>query len=56
MIRIPGSNYKTPAPRPANSRLDCEKTVEVFGYSAPAWRSSASSVVASLLKPENQAG
>lgn len=49
VIRIPGSSYKTPAPRPANSRLDCSRTAEVFGYTAPDWRASASQVVASLL-------
>ncbi|MBC7285043.1 dTDP-4-dehydrorhamnose reductase [Hoeflea sp.] len=51
VIRIPGSSYKTPAPRPANSRLDCSTTAQVFGYSTPDWRASASQVVASLLQP-----
>jgi len=54
--RIPGSSYKTPAPRPANSRLDCGSTGEVFGYTAQDWRLSASQVVAALLKSGTQAG
>mgnify|MGYP003630393386 CR=1 FL=1 len=54
--RIPGSSYKTPAPRPTNSRLDCSKTEQVFRYSSPEWRLSASSVVASLLQSATDGG
>ncbi len=35
---IPTSGYPTPAARPANSVLDCEKIKSVFGISQPDWR------------------
>jgi len=34
---IPGSEYVTPARRPANSRLCCDKLAETFGLRAPEW-------------------
>jgi dTDP-4-dehydrorhamnose reductase len=47
---IPASDYPTPAKRPANSRLDCTRFAEGFGYHAPHWRESLSTVVARLLR------
>lgn len=45
---IPTSAYPTPAKRPANSRLDCTRFAETFGYRAPAWQDSLAVVVARL--------
>ncbi|GAA0743819.1 dTDP-4-dehydrorhamnose reductase [Sphingomonas sp. ABOLD] len=42
---IPTSGYPTPAKRPANSRLDCTRFAETFGYRAPAWQESLAVVV-----------
>ncbi len=46
---IPSSDYPTPARRPANSRLDCTRFAETFGYRAPAWQDSLAVVVERLL-------
>jgi len=46
--RITTADYPTPAPRPANSRLDCRKLAEVHGLSLPDWRPSLAAVVARL--------
>jgi len=34
------TDYPTPAPRPANSRLDNEKLRRVYGLELPDWRKS----------------
>jgi dTDP-4-dehydrorhamnose reductase len=34
---IPASEYPTPARRPANSRMSCEKLAQVFGLQVPQW-------------------
>jgi dTDP-4-dehydrorhamnose reductase len=39
---IPGSEYPTPARRPLNSRLDCEKLRDTFGLILPHWQSGVS--------------
>ena len=36
--RIASANYPLPAPRPANSRLDCAKFRRDFGLALPDWR------------------
>lgn len=46
--RITTSEYPTPAPRPANSVLDCSKMEADFGYRAPHWRESLAAVIARL--------
>lgn len=46
---IPSSDYPTPAKRPANSRLDCTRFAETFGYRAPRWEDSLAVVVKRLL-------
>ncbi len=46
---ILSSEYPTPAQRPANSRLDCTRFAETFGYRAPQWRDSLADVVARLV-------
>jgi dTDP-4-dehydrorhamnose reductase len=35
--RIPTSQYPTPAQRPLNSRMNCQRLEERFGLQAPAW-------------------
>ena len=45
---IPSSDYPTPARRPANSRLDCTRFAETFGYRAPRWQESLAVVVGRL--------
>lgn len=42
---IPTSEYPTPATRPLNSRLDCQKIAQVFGIPTPDWRKSLSDVL-----------
>ncbi|XDA98265.1 dTDP-4-dehydrorhamnose reductase [Sulfitobacter sp. LCG007] len=45
---IPTSAYPTPARRPANSRLDCSTTADVFGIDRPDWRKGLRTVLTEL--------
>jgi dTDP-4-dehydrorhamnose reductase len=45
---IPTSEYPTPAKRPANSRLNCEKLRERFGWGMMDWRDSLGEVMKEL--------
>jgi dTDP-4-dehydrorhamnose reductase len=45
---IPTSEYPTPAKRPANSRLNCEKLKERFGWGMMDWRDSLGEVMKEL--------
>jgi len=45
---IPTSEYPTPATRPLNSRLNCQKIAETFGIPTPDWRTSLTSVLKEL--------
>lgn len=47
---ITTAEYPTPAPRPANSRLDCAKLERVHGVRLPQWRPSMACVVKRLLE------
>lgn len=47
--RIPSDAYPTPARRPPNSRLDCEKIRRNHGVVLPNWRASVGDVVARIL-------
>lgn len=47
---ISTAEYPTAAKRPLNSRLDCSKLKEVFGWSMPDWRSSLEQVVSELVR------
>lgn len=47
--RITSDAYPTPAARPANSRLDCERLRAGYGVTLPAWRDALQSVVPRLL-------
>lgn len=47
--RIGTADYPTPATRPANSRLDCDRIARIHGVVLPEWQSSLEIVVARLL-------
>jgi dTDP-4-dehydrorhamnose reductase len=49
LIPIPSSDYPTPARRPANSRLDCSRLQQVFGYTMPFWQESVAAVIAEVI-------
>ena len=50
LVAIASSEYPTPAKRPANSRLNCERLKEVFGLTMPVWEESAAAVITEVLK------
>jgi dTDP-4-dehydrorhamnose reductase len=50
VVPITSAGYHTPAPRPANSRLDCAKIARVYGVSLPHWRSSLGPCVERILE------
>jgi dTDP-4-dehydrorhamnose reductase len=43
------ADYPTPAPRPANSRLDCTRLARSYGIALPDWRDSTRTVVQRLI-------
>lgn len=45
---IPSAEYPTPAPRPANSRLDCSATTRIFSIPRPDWRLTLSDILKDL--------
>ncbi len=49
VIAIRTEDWPTPARRPADSRLDCDKLERVFGVRLPAWRRSLALTVDRLL-------
>jgi dTDP-4-dehydrorhamnose reductase len=49
VVPIPTEAYPTPARRPYNSRMCCDKFGERFGYCMPEWRSALHDVSATLL-------
>ena len=48
--RIGSSDYPTPARRPANSRLDCDKIARLHGVKLPDWHRSVDEVVGKLVQ------
>lgn len=46
---IPSSAYPTPAKRPANSQLNCDKLAAAYGVRLPAWRELTAAVVSRLV-------
>jgi len=48
VVSIETAGYPTPARRPMNSRLDCEKLKSCFGLSLPNWRTGVQDCVARL--------
>jgi dTDP-4-dehydrorhamnose reductase len=51
---ITTAQYPTPARRPANSRLDCNKLEEVYGIRLPEWQISTRAVVAALAQSKKE--
>jgi len=51
VIRIPASEYPTPARRPVNSRLDCSKMHKCHGIVMPDWQASTEYVIRRALQP-----
>jgi dTDP-4-dehydrorhamnose reductase len=45
---ITTAQYPTPAQRPANSRMNCERLMERFGWKLMDWRDSLRQVLAEL--------
>ena len=45
---IPTASYPTPAKRPLNSRLNCEKLEKVLNFPRPSWQDEADKVLATL--------
>lgn len=48
LIPIPTAEYPTPAARPANSRLNCEKLRRTLGFTMPHWEESVAKVMQEL--------
>lgn len=48
ILPIPTTEYPLPAPRPANSRLDCSKLIRAFGLPLPQWQDGVDLVVTQL--------
>ena len=48
IVGIPTTEYKTPATRPLNSRLDCSRFEASFGKSRVDWKSALESVLQRL--------
>jgi dTDP-4-dehydrorhamnose reductase len=51
---ITTADWPTPAKRPADSRLDCEKLHRTFGLHLPAWQLSLRQIVDDLIKLDAQ--
>ena len=49
LIPIPSSEYPTPAKRPENSRMACEKLTRVLSFEMPTWEHSTAQVMAEVL-------
>lgn len=49
VLPIPTEAFPTPACRPRNSRLCCDKFVEAFGFHMPHWRAALHDVAQALL-------
>jgi dTDP-4-dehydrorhamnose reductase len=46
---ITTAQWPTPARRPADSRLDCNKLTQIFGVTLPEWRASLGPIIAQLM-------
>lgn len=45
---VSSAKFIRPAPRPKNSRLDCNKAAQVFGVNPPDWRPALAAVLAKI--------
>jgi dTDP-4-dehydrorhamnose reductase len=50
VVGIPTEAYPTPAKRPKNSRLNCEKFAGQFGFRMPPWQDALYAVASQMLK------
>jgi dTDP-4-dehydrorhamnose reductase len=48
VLPIPTEAYPTPAKRPRNSRLNCDKFTRQFGFQMPAWQDALHQVAQSM--------
>lgn len=48
---IATTEYPTPARRPANSRLNCDKLARTFGWRMPEWQESLAAVIRDVARP-----
>ena len=48
VLPIPTEAYPTPAKRPHNSRLNCTKFTERFGFAMPPWQAALADVAVSI--------
>ena len=48
LLPIPTAAYTTPARRPANSRLNCDKLHQTFSLQLPPWQTSLAAVMSNL--------
>ena len=48
LLPIPTSAYPTPARRPLNSRLNCDKLHQTFGLQLPLWQTSLAAIMSLL--------
>ncbi len=53
---IPTSDYPTPARRPTNSRLNCEKLARLYDYRARDWRESLAPCVERIIDEDSWRG
>jgi dTDP-4-dehydrorhamnose reductase len=51
VIGIPTAEYPTPAARPRNSRLNCGKLAETFGWTMMDWKESLANVLDEMVSP-----
>jgi len=56
LVPIPSSAYPTPAKRPKNSRLNCDKLARALKFEMPPWQSAASEVMRELLAEMKEPG
>ena len=54
IVPIATADYPLPAPRPANSRLDCAKLQQTFGLALPRWEAGVQHVLAELCAQPQQ--
>ncbi len=52
IIPVPTADYRTPAARPLNSRLNCGKLAETFGVRLPHWRTSVGEALQELAESD----
>jgi dTDP-4-dehydrorhamnose reductase len=53
IVPISTADFPTPAARPANSVLDCQRLARVFGIQAEPWHEGLRDVLSAWLRPDN---